>query len=142
MATPNEAVVDSSVIVARYVPEWHSEWASQKMSELEYFHILDLNFYEVANAIKHKISGRFTSKDARTAFTEAVKLMSLFALHKFSEIIDDAFATASDLNITIYDAAFLSLADKLGIPFLTLDGKLAKKLEDTKYHKLLQYPNK
>ena len=92
MPTPNEAVVDSSVITALVTPEEQSEWASQKMSEYGYFHILDLNYYEVANVIEHKTSDRFGSKDARTAFLKAVELISLFALHSFSEIIDDAFA--------------------------------------------------
>lgn len=112
------------------------------MSIHGYFHVLDLTYYEVANAIRHKTSDRFRAKDARDAFSEAVKLMDLFALHDFSEIIDDALAMALALNITIYDAAFLSLAKKLGVRFLTLDEKLAKKLEGTAYHKLLECPNK
>lgn len=140
MPTPNEAVVDSSVITALVTPEEQSEWASQKISEHDYFHILDLNYYEVASAIRHKTSERFSSENARTAFSEAVKLMSLFALHSFSEIIDDAFAIASDLHITIYDAAYLSLADRLNMPFLTLDVKLAKKFEETKYYRLFECP--
>ena len=142
MPTPNEAVVDSSVIAALVTPEEQSEWASQKMSDHHYFHILDLSYYEVANAIKHKTSHRFNSKDARIAFSEAVKLMNLFALHSFSEIIGNAFAIASDLNITIYDAAFLALAGKIDIRFLTLDEKLAKKLEETNYYAFLEFPNK
>jgi len=140
--TPNEVVVDSSVIAALVTPEEQSEWASQKMSKHNYFHVLDLTYYEVANAIKHKTSNRFRAKDAQDAFLEATKLMSLFAIHNFSEIIDNAFAEALGLNITIYDAAFLSLADKLGVLFLTLDEKLAKKLEDTKYYRLIECPNK
>jgi predicted nucleic acid-binding protein len=142
VAALNEAVIDSSVIVARYVPERHSEWVLQKMSELEYFHALDLSFYEVANTLKHKTSTNFTSKDAQIAFSRATKLMRLFALHDFSEIIDDAFTMASNLSITVYDAAFLSLAEKLNLPFLTLDGKLAKNLEDTKHYRFLECPNK
>jgi predicted nucleic acid-binding protein len=142
MATLNEAVVDSSVIIARFAPEAQSEWAAQKMSEHDYFHVLDLNYYEVANALKHKTPNRFTSKDAHAAFSKAVNLMNLFALHSFSEVIDDAFEIAADLNITVYDAAFVLLAEKLNLSFLTLDEKLAGKLEDTKYYRLLKFPNK
>jgi predicted nucleic acid-binding protein len=140
MTTPDEVVVDSSVIIALVTLEERSDWAEQKMSEHDYFHVLDLNYYEVANAIKCKISNKFPSKDARAAWSEAVKLMNLSALHSFSEIIDDAFAVASDLGITVYDAAFLSLADRLDAPFLTLDVTLAKKLENTKYYRLLECP--
>ena len=142
MVMINEAVVDSSVIIARYAAEEHSEWAAQKMSEHYYFHVLDLNYYEVANALKYKISGKFTSKDAHAAWLEASKLMNLFALHSFSEVIDDALTLASKLNISVYDAAFVSLADSLNMRFLTLDRKLAKKLEDTKYYRLLECPTK
>ncbi len=142
MTTPNEVVTDSSVITALVTLEEQSNWAQQKMTEHTYFHALDLNYYEIANAIKHKISNRFTPKDAQAAFSKATELMNLFALHKFSDIINDAFTTALNLNVTIYDAAFLSLADKLNIPLLTLDEKLAKKLENTKYYRLLEWPNK
>jgi predicted nucleic acid-binding protein len=142
MATASEAVVDSSVIVARYVPEIHSEWALQKMSEFEYFHVLDLNYYEVANALKHKTPKSLTSKDAQAAFSKAVKLMNLFYIHNFSEIIDNALKVASNLNITVYDAAFLSLTEKLNLKLLTLDKKLAKELEGNGYYSFIECPSK
>jgi predicted nucleic acid-binding protein len=135
-------VLDSSVITARYAAEEHSEWAVQKMSEYDYFHVLDLNYYEVANALRHKISGALTSKDAHAAWLEASKLMNMFAFHSYSEVVNDLFTVALDLNITVYDAAFLSLAEKLSINFLTLDEKLAKKLKGTRYYGLLECPNK
>ena len=68
--------------------------------------------------------------------------MNLNAVHSFSEVITDSLKKAIDLKITVYDAAFLSLADKLKMPFLTLDIKLAKSLEGTKYDELTEYPNK
>jgi predicted nucleic acid-binding protein len=138
MAT--EVVVDSSVIVALVTLEKHSEWASKNIQEHEYFHILDLSFYEVANAINRKISDRFNSKDAAETFKQAEKIMTLYSIHNFSEITADALKKASELKITVYDAAFLSLAEKLDMQFLTLDFKLAKKLELTKYCSLIKYP--
>jgi len=139
---PIEAVVDSSVIAALIIPEEYSEWASKKMTEQDYFHILDLNYYEVANAIRHKTSDKFAAKDAADALTKAAELMNLYTVHNFSEIIIDAITIALELNITVYDAAFLSLADKLDTRLLTLDMKLAKKLECTKYDGLIECPNK
>ena len=137
---PTEAVVDSSVITALVTPEEGSHWAQKKISEHYYFHILDLNYYEVANALRHKTSSKFNAKDAAQAFTEATELMNLYAVHEFSELIADALALALDLNITVYDAAFLSLANKLDLRFLTLDVKLAKKLECTKCSGLIECP--
>ena len=138
MAT--EVVVDSSVIVALVTPEKHSEWASKIIQEQEYFHILDLTFYEVANAINHKISNKFTSNDAVEAFKQAEKMMNLYSIHNYSEITSDALNMALELKITVYDAAFMSLAGKLNMRLLTLDIKLAKKLELTEYHGLIEYP--
>ena len=124
MAT--EVVVDSSVIVALVTPEQYSELASKSIQEHEYFHVLDLSFYEVANAIEHKISDALSAKDAAAAFEQAEKMMKLYEVHNFSEVIVDALNNALDLKITVYDAAFLSLANKLDLRFLTLDTKLAK----------------
>ena len=130
---PTEVVVDSSAIAALVTPEEYSDWVSKQLLRYDYFHILDLNYYEVANAIQHKKTNKFDAKDAIEAFAKAVELMNLYAVHNFSEVITDAIAKALDLNITVYDAAFVSLAEKLDIELLTLDGKLAEKLE----HKIL-----
>ena len=137
---PTEVVVDSSAIAALVTPEEYSDWVSKQLLRYEYFHILDLNYYEVANAIQHKKTNKFNSKDAIETFAKAVEMMNLYAVHTFSEVITDAIVKALDLNITVYDAAFVSLAEKLDIELLTLDGKLAKKLEDTKYYDFLKCP--
>ena len=139
---PTEIVVDSSVVAALVTPEEYSDWASKRLSEYNDFHALDLNYYEVGNAIKHKKSDRFGAKDAVKAFTQAVEMLDLYAVHNFSEVINDAMALALELNITVYDAAFLSLAKKLDTQLLTLDQKLVKKLEGTKYYRFTEYPNK
>ena len=139
---PTEVVVDSSVIAALVTPEEYSDWASKRTSEHDDVHILDLNYYEVANAIKYKVSGRFSAEDGVKAFAEAVELMNLNTVHSFSEVVTEALSLSLELNITVYDAAFLSLADKLEARFLTLDLKLVKKLEGTKYFGIIECPNK
>jgi predicted nucleic acid-binding protein len=140
MAT--DAILDSSVIVALVVQEEYSEWALKKMENYYFFHGLDLSFYEVANAIEHKKFSRLDKNNAISAFNQARKIMNLYSFHGFSEVIDEALNKALELNIAVYDAAFLSLAEKLKMPFLTLDIKLAKKLEHTKYKDIVEYPNK
>jgi predicted nucleic acid-binding protein len=139
---PTEIVVDSSVVAALVTPEQYSDWASKKLSEYNDFHALDLNYYEVANAIKYKKSDRFDAKDTLKAFNQATEILDLYAVHNFSEVINNALAIAIELNITVYDAAFLALAQKLNAKLLTLDQKLVKKLEGTKYFSLMEYPNK
>jgi predicted nucleic acid-binding protein len=139
MAT--EVVVDSSVIVALVTPEKYSEWASKSIREHEYLHALDLSFYEVANALRHKVSEKFGAKDAAAAFERAQKMMTLFEIHNFSEVIVDALNKALEFNIAVYDAAFLSLACKIDLRFLTLDTKLAKKLECSEHESLIECPD-
>ncbi len=136
-----EAILDSSVIVALTTPEKYSEWASKKTANYDYFHVIDLSFYEVANALEYKISARFDSKDAVSAFKQAERIMQLSAIHSFQEIITDALKIALELKITVYDAAFLALAVKLNLKLLTLDTKLARSLEQTKYADLVEYPD-
>ena len=137
-----EAVLDSSVIVALVTLEKHSDWVSNKMKEYKYYHILDLSFYEVDNAVKYKVSDSFSQKDAAMAYKQAEKMMNLYAIHNYSEAITDSLNVALELNISLYDAAFLVLADKLDKRLLTLDEKLSMKLECTKYFGLIEYPNK
>ena len=60
----------------------------------------------------------------------------------FSEVMVDALNKALELKIAVYDAAFLSLASSLDLGFLTLDTKLAKMLECTKYEGLIECPEK
>jgi len=135
-----DAVADSSVIVALVTPEKESEWATKKTREYKYLHLLDLSFYEVANAITYKVSSSFGGEDAKAAFKQAQKIMDLFAVHGFSEVLVEAFNSAPELKISIYDAAFLALSDRLNCKLVTLDVKLAKKLEKTKYAALIECP--
>ena len=139
---PAEVVVDSSMIAALVTPEEHSDWASKRLSEYDDFHALDLNYYEVSNALKYKKSEKFDAKDAIKAFIQAAEIMDLYAIHNFSEVINDAMVLAIELDITVYDAAFLSLAEKQDAQLLTLDQKLVKKLEGTKYYNFMEHPNK
>jgi predicted nucleic acid-binding protein len=137
-----EIVVDSSVIVALVTLEEFSNWARKKISEHAYFHILELDYYEVANALRYKRSNNFSAEKAEEAFSQAVELMNQFGVHSFGEVVVDALTLSLELNIAVYDAAFLSLADKLDMRLLTLDVKLAKKLKNTKYRGLIEYPDK
>jgi len=135
-----EAVVDSSVIVALVTPEKQSDWASKTSREYTYLHVLDLSFYEVANAIEHKVSSNFDKEDATAAFRQAERIMNLYTIHRFSEVLAQALNTALENNISVYDAAFLTLANKLNSKLVTLDMKLSKKLEGSKYFNLIESP--
>ena len=136
-----EVILDSSVIVALVTPETHSDWARKKMGQYSYFHILDFTYYEVADAVKSKQSDVFNAASAEEAYAQALKLMNLFGVHSFGEVVVDAMSVALEVNIAVYRAAFLVLAEKLHLRLLTLDAKLAKKLENTRFHGLIECPN-
>lgn len=138
MAT--EAVLDSSVIVALVTLEEHTSWARAKMAEHQFFHILDLSYYEVANSLRYKRSEKMGIQEVEEAFAKSLELMNVFGVHSFGEVVVDAFDLALQLNIAVYDAAFLCLAEKTNLPLITLDIKLAKKLEATKYRQLIESP--
>jgi predicted nucleic acid-binding protein len=142
MIIADEAVIDSSVIIAFVTPEDQTEWTRQKLSRYSYFHILDLNYYEVANVLRYKISDNYPLKTAQLAWSDSVEFMNQQAFHSFSEVINEAFNMAKNLNFSVYDAAFVLLADKLDTKLLTLDKKLATKLEETKYHRFVVCPEK
>jgi predicted nucleic acid-binding protein len=135
-----EVVVDSSIIVALIMPEECSDWALEKTSNYDYLHIPEFSYYEVANVIKCKTPSKFTVNEAEKLFGKAIKIMDQFGVHSFGEVVVGALSLALKHNIAVYDAAFLCLADNLNLPLLTLDLKLAKKLENTKYHKYLEIP--
>lgn len=135
-----EVVLDSSVIVALVTLEEYTSWARAKMAEHQFFHILDLSYYEVANSLRFKRSEKLSAKQVEEAFARSLELMNAFGVHSFGEVVVDAFDLAIQLNIAVYDAAFLCLADKIDRRFVTLDIKLAKKLESTKYNRLIESP--
>jgi predicted nucleic acid-binding protein len=49
------------------------------------------------------------------------------------EIIKGAIRLAYSYGITVYDAAFMALAESLKAPFVTADEKLSEKLADVPY---------
>jgi len=112
------------------------------MQEHGFFHTLDLSFYEVANALANKVFENLSAKDAATASKQAEKMMNLFTIHNFSEVVTDALNKALELRISVYDAAFLSLAFKVDTQLLTLDQKLANKIAQTEYYRLIETAGK
>ena len=136
-----EAVIDSSVVVSVVTPEVQSKWSLQKITEYQPLHTLDLCHYEVANALRYKTTDSLT-KSIQAAWLTAKDLMSLFIHHTYCDTVDEAISEAKNLNIAIYDASYVMLADKLRLPLLTVDMKLVKRLEGTKYYELLEFPDR
>jgi len=119
----SEIVVDTSVVVKWYVPEQHHEHARALRDEY-----LDGNFelvapalmpFEAVNALKY--SGHYDGKGLEEASTSLPEYgIDLFALHETGPVVE----IATDLDITIYDAAYIALARTLDTKAYTADGNL------------------
>ena len=123
-----EIVVDTSVVVKWYIPEQHHEQARALRDEY-----LDGKFdlvapalmpFEAINALKY--SGHYEGnrlEEASKSLPEyGIELVPFNNTGPVAKI-------ASELDITIYDATYIGLAQKLETKAYTADGKLLNDLE-------------
>jgi predicted nucleic acid-binding protein len=85
-----------------------------------------LFFYEIANVLATKT--RLSTKDAADAFS----LIWNFDLEVFRLGLDEfleGLTLSRQYGITLYDAAYIVLARKLGCPFFTSDRSLYEKVK-------------
>lgn len=124
-------VADASVIVKWFVEEEYSDNAralKRAYSEgLVDIAVPSLMKYEVLNALKY--SGAFGEDDLKTAAT----ILDAFQFTTYDLEEDYAAKTveaAIRKGITIYDAAYVALAQLLGTALYTADEKLMRKVGD------------
>lgn len=122
-----DIVVDTSVIVKWYIPEQHHTQARSLRDDY-----LDGQFelvapallpFEAINALKY--SGHYDGDrlgDAATSLAEYG--IDLVPFHKTGPVA----AVASNLDITVYDAAYITLAQKLETNVFTADDQLLESL--------------
>ena len=123
-------VADASVIVKWFVDEVHSEKARELRDEYinGSVEILapELMPYEVLNALKY--TGLFNLNE----LVMVAKSLSLYGFRLYSLVGELAEITAKlavKNNITIYDASYVALAEKLKAKFYTSDEKLIEKVK-------------
>lgn len=122
-------VVDASAIAALYIPEEGSELVEKALGQARSLHTLDLAAYEVANVVwKHARRGLLRQEEAAELVEEALRLLKTLEIHTYAEVLEDALRLALRHGVTIYDAAYAALAEKIGGVLLTLDKQLAEKI--------------
>ena len=81
----------------------------------------DILLYELANALR--FNPRFTADDVKEA-VDSVSDLGLEFRAADTELLRHAAELAFRFNVTVYDAAFLALADLSGLHLLSADEKL------------------
>jgi len=119
------SVVDASVLVSLLV-EGEDGWAGAAVpragagGSLWAPHLVDA---EVGNALRSLVLARkIAEEDAAAALRDLASLPLRRIVH--TGLLDRAWQLRH--NVSFYDALYLSLAELLGAPLLTLDARLAK----------------
>jgi len=134
-------VLDASVALKWFFEEKGTKIADKLLDALreekiEIF-VPQIFFFEIVNAVKTKSES--TSKDVLRAIN---KLFSLdFTTEKANLILlKKANFYAQKYDLSIYDASYIALAKINGLPFITADKKMAKKI-GLKFIKTLKQAN-
>lgn len=131
MTAPLVCVVDASVAAQVVSPEPLTAQATALFALLSggraVFHVPELFYLECANIFwKKKQRGVCSESQAVQALSDLLALPLICTTHVGLAV--EALKLAVALDITAYDACYLALAEWLGVPFITADQKLERKL--------------
>jgi len=102
---------------------------------------LDLALIEAYNALwKHVYLLKRIPVDSYESIAENLKNIfekSVTKIFNIIDVVDDALEIAVGYGITVYDSAYLALAEKLGYKLISFDKELEKKLEKTDLEKIV-----
>lgn len=119
-------VFDASVVVKWFVDDPLSEASSDARLAFRPAIAPSLITVEVANALRrYVVRGELDPATAR----EDISLIPMAVeLADHSRFVDEAFAMACRLNHSMTDCLYVVMAQRLNLPFITADKKLARKL--------------
>jgi predicted nucleic acid-binding protein len=128
-------VVDASTAVKLYLNEPLAAEAVALFALLSAdppsdFHVPDLFYVECANIFWKQVrKGTLTAAEA-AQYDVRVRGLPLFRTPTF-ELTAAAIPIGTTYDVTAYDACYVALAQRLGIPLVTADQKLHAKLAGT-----------
>jgi predicted nucleic acid-binding protein len=140
--SPTLAVVDASVVVKWFKTEEHFREAlalrNDWMEGTIELYAPELLPYEVLNALRYDPSQtKETLKEAAASLIEYQ-----FQTIPFSEMANDLTDNVMRYGITVYDAAYLTTAQRLGTKAYTSDEKLIKKVAGDTLQHISTYPTR
>jgi predicted nucleic acid-binding protein len=135
--TPLRLVVDASVGIKLFLREPLSERAEALFAHLAaeppaQFYVPDLFFVECANILcKYVRRFGYPAENAgqNVGDLQRLKLRSVST----AELIVDALHVGMEHNLSAYDASYVALAQRLQVPLITADERLATALRGTQY---------
>ncbi len=124
-------VLDSSVAFGFAAPdEWVSEAVAQRLAQ-DTVLVPAIWPFEVANAVhRGRLQRRFTAEQ-ETDLAEVLSALDVRVDSRpLDRILNDVVPIAIDRALSVYDAAFLELALREGLPLATLDARLGRAARD------------
>lgn len=119
-------VIDASALVAMLAGREHGGWAETQLPaggmgrSLWAPHLIDA---EVGHSLRRLVmTGKLQADDAAAALRDLALLPLRRIVH--TGLLDRAWELRH--NLSFYDGLYVALAERLEVPLLTLDGRLAK----------------
>ena len=136
-AVPRRCVIDASILVKCLIPEVETHFVRQFLRDLltdtaAIVAVPDLLYAECANVLWKKAQrGEVDMRIAENNLTELLSMELSVTLTR--ELIIRAIRLSCDHHISAYDACYLTLAERLDVPLLTADERLASRLADSSH---------
>lgn len=131
---PATYVIDASVAVKLFLPEPLAIESAALVGLLAdpatVFHVPDLFYVECANIFWKQVRRGNTNPAQVRADLNLLNAWRLINTSTF-DLIADALPIALAHGVTAYDACYVALAARLGVPLVTADQKLVQRLAGT-----------
>jgi len=130
-----DCIVDASVAIKLFLVEPLSHRADALFDHLSNspparFYVPDLFFAECANILwKYVRHFGYSPDAARQDLSDLLHLP--FRVAPTADLVEDALELAVAHDITIYDAVYVALGQRLSLPLVTADKALVRRLADT-----------
>jgi predicted nucleic acid-binding protein len=127
---PESVLLDSSVVLKWFRRDevWRGVALQLRLAYIEghmMVYVPDLLTYEIANVLRFKPD---LSQEQVQAALNSLYDMQIRIVKGSREVVKEAIHLAYLYDVTVYDAAFVAIAENLSVPFITADDKLSQKL--------------